>query len=216
MSTLHGLFVPSPDRLSDLESFLAYLATIVFSYNECLYCQLQKGSVNSVQTHMRDKGHCMINLEAESELLDFWELSDDSGDNGAATRLSSNEMRLPSGMVVGSRADVMQLRARPGLAQSCSRGSQHRNKRDEVRAITVDEVAREHVRRHDHRVAIRGDMGLAGLTDSQRLALQVAEKKMKRREAVAKAAQRHAMEQEPVKTKYYKVRGLESLERSNC
>jgi pre-60S factor REI1 len=205
MCCIHGLFIPSPDRVSDLESFLAYLATIVFTYHECLYCYLQKGSVNGVQTHMRDKGHCMINLSAKSELLDFWELSDDSGDEGTTTRLSSTEMRLPSGVVVASRADATQLRVKPGLA---SRRSQHRSKRGEMQAITVDETAREHVRGHDHRVAVRGEMRLAGVSDSQRLALQVTEKKMKRREAVAKAAQRYAMEQEPIKTKYYKVRGI--------
>jgi len=48
-------------------------------------------------------------------------------------------------------------------------------------------------------------MGLAGISESQRRALQVTEMKWKRREAVAKAAQRYAAEQEPVKTKYYKT-----------
>jgi pre-60S factor REI1 len=215
MSSLHGLFIPSPDRLSDLESFTIYLATIVFSYNECLYCHVQKGCVHSVQTHMRDKGHCTINLDVDSRLLDFWEPSDDSEDDGAATRLSSTEMQLPSGVVVNSRAATTQFRARPRLAQLRSRGLQHRTKRDQVRAVTADETTREQVRGHDHRVAVRGEMGLAGLSDGQRLALQVAEKKTKTREAVAKAAQRYVMEQEPMKMKYYKVRGLKGYQRWN-
>ncbi|KAF1844282.1 uncharacterized protein K460DRAFT_290258 [Cucurbitaria berberidis CBS 394.84] len=221
MSSLHGLFIPSRGQLSDMRAFLGYLATIVFEYNECLYCSLAKGTVDGVQTHMRDKGHCMIKMNAESELLDFWELSD-SGDDGqiddeectksSAIMLSETEMRLPSGVVINSRSDTTQLRAKPGLAQSRSKGSQYRVKRDEVRAITAgaqQETTHEDQSRpsrsNDRRVAVRGEMGLAGISESQKLALQITEKKIKRREAVAKAAQRYAAEQEPVKTKYYKT-----------
>lgn len=228
MSSLHSLFIPSPDQLSDMESFLRYLAIIIFEYNECLYCGLEKGTVDGVQTHMRDKGHCMIKMNAESELLDFWELSD-SGDEGqnedeertksAAIKLSETEMRLPSGVVINSRSDTTQLRAKPGLAQSRSKGSQYRIKRDEMRAVTAeenqetaDEKQSRPSRSNDRRVAVRGEMGLVGVPESQRRALQITEKKMKRREAIAKAAQRHAAEQEPVKAKYYKVRDYEDLE----
>jgi pre-60S factor REI1 len=212
MSSRHGLFIPSLDRLSDLESFFSYLATLIFSYNECLFCGLEKSTVEGVQTHMRDKGHCKIELSAESELLDFWEFSDDSGDEDVTMKLSSTEMRLPSGAVVNSRTGSTQLRARPGLAQLRTRGLRQRNRRDEIRAITAgenQEMANEKpVRSDDLRAAVRSELGLAGVSDSQRLALQITERKMNRREAVAKAAQRYAMEQEPVKTKYYKVGDL--------
>lgn len=224
MSSTHGLFIPSLDRLSDLESFLGYLATIVFQYNECLYCSLAKGTVDGVQTHMRDKGHCMIQMSAESELLDFWQLSDSEEESqnaeeertkSGAIKLSETEMRLPSGIVINSRSDTTQLRTKPGLAQSRTKGLQHRVKRDEMRsrAITAgedqegaDERQNKPLHSSDRRVVVRGEMGLAGVSESQRLALQITEKKMRRREAVAKAALRYAMEQEPVKTKYYKVR----------
>jgi pre-60S factor REI1 len=208
-----------------MEAFLGYLAIIIFEYNECLYCSLEKGTVDGVQTHMRDKGHCMIKMNAESELLDFWELSD-SGDEGqnedeertktAAIKLSDTEMRLPSGVVINSRSDSTQLRAKPGLAQSRTKGSQNRIKRAEMRAIiagenqeTADGKQSRSSRSDDRRVAVRGEMGLAGIPESQRRALQVTEKKMKRREAVAKAAQRYAAEQEPIKAKYYKVGAYE-------
>lgn len=227
MSSQHGLFIPSPERL-DMESFLGYLAVIVFSYNECLYCHLEKGTVDGVQTHMRDKGHCMINMSADSELLEFWSLSDseDDSDNdipeptkGEAIKLSTTEMRLPTGLVINSRSDTTQLRSRPDLTQSRSKSSQYRTKRDEKLAITAAETSETTANdqqskpsstsnKHETRVAVRGEMGLTGVSENQRRALQVTEKKMKRREAVAKAASRYAMEQEPVKTKYYKVSDL--------
>jgi pre-60S factor REI1 len=222
MSSAHGLFIPSPEKLSDLGSFLGYLATIIFEYNECLYCGLTKGNVKGVQTHMRDKGHCMINMDAESELLDFWDLSD-SGDEedasqtkSAAIKLSTTEMRLPSGTVIHSRSDTTQLRVKPGLTQSRSKSSRHRVKRAEAKAaITAGEEdhdapaheQKSHARSNDRRIAVRGEMGLTGLPESTKRALMISEKKMKRREAIAKNAYRHAMEVQPqLKTMYYKVR----------
>lgn len=228
MSSLHGLFIPSPDQLSDMESFLGYLAVVIFDYTECLYCSLEKGTVDGVQTHMRDKGHCMIKMNEDSELLDFWQLSDseDESQNEAeehaksfAIKLSATEMRLPSGVIINSRSDTTQLRAKPGLAQSRAKGSKHRIKRAEMRAIiagenqqTKDEKQSRPSRSNDSRVVIRGEMGLAGIPESQRRALQITEKKMKMREAIAKAAQRYAAEQEPIKAKYYKVGEFEDTE----
>ncbi|CAO2650103.1 Nn.00g013950.m01.CDS01 [Neocucurbitaria sp. VM-36] len=220
MSSLHGLFISSPEQLSDMESFLGYLATIIFEYNECLYCGLGKGTVGGVQTHMRDKGHCMITMNAESDLLDFWELSDSENEDenededrkkSAAIKLSSTEIRLPSGIIINSRSDTTQLRSRPGLTQSRTKSSQYRVKRDELRAINTgesqetDEAQSKPSLSNDRRVAVRGEMGLAGVSENQRRALQITEKKMKKREAVAKAAHRYAMEQQPVKAMYYKT-----------
>ncbi|KAF2652741.1 hypothetical protein K491DRAFT_604281 [Lophiostoma macrostomum CBS 122681] len=221
MSCTHSLFIPWPEHLSDIESFLGYLAVTIFEYKECLYCGLKKGTVDGVQTHMRDKGHCMIKMDANSELLDFWELSDSDEDDQkeelggkkpAAIKLSETEMRLPSGAVISSRSDTTQLRARPALEQSRTRSLQHRIRRDDKRTITAgddqDAADDDHSRpsrSHDHRVAVRGEMGLIGVPEGQMRALQITEKKMKRREAVAKAAYRHAMERQPVKTIYYKT-----------
>lgn len=227
MSSVHGLFIPLPDQLSDMESFLGYLAVIIFEYKECLYCSLEKGTVDGVQTHMRDKGHCMIKMDGESELLDFWDSSSSEDENQnedgeqtkrAAIKLSNTEMRLPSGAVINSRSDTTQLRAKPGVAQSRIKGAQYKVKRAEMRALTAgespetaDENKDKPSHSNDRRVAVRGEMGLTGVSESQRRALQITEKKMKRREAVAQAAYRHAMEQEPIKTKYYKVSGFEDV-----
>ncbi|KAH9870943.1 hypothetical protein J1614_006515 [Plenodomus biglobosus] len=222
MSINHGLFIPSPDRLYDLETFLGYLATVIFEYYECLYCGLAKGTVDGVQTHMRDKGHCMLNLQPESELLDFWETEDIREDEEeekneqttAAIKLSETEMRLPSGAVVNSRSDTAQLRVKPSLAHSRIRGSQYRSRRaaqaqaitaGEDKAETADQPPTKSASRNDRRIAVRSEMGLTGISENQRRALQVTEMKMRKREVIAKTAGRHAMEQQPVKTKYYKT-----------
>jgi pre-60S factor REI1 len=221
MSGEHGLFIPSPERLSDTGTLLKFLAFVIFEYKECLYCGLVKSTVEGVQTHMRDKGHCMISLDVESELHDFWDPIDSEGDEdnqpteSAAIKFSDTEMRLPSGIIINSRSDVAQLRVRSGLTSSRTKSSQHRTRIAETRpAITAgeetqdtrDEQPQTHSKSSDRRVAVRGELGFIGLSDGAKRALMVTEKKMMKREAIAKSAHRHAMEQQPTKTMYYKVR----------
>jgi len=221
MHTGHGLFIPSSDQLLDMETFLGYLASIIFTHNTCLYCNTERGSVVGIQAHMRDKGHCMINLDAESELLDFWELgdSDEEGDDVvakmAAVKLSGSEMRLPSGAIINARSDASQLRAKPSLTQSRQKGSRFRIKRNDLKAIadadaesqptTSDSEPNRSWSRNDRQVTVRGEMGILGLSDMQKRALQVMEKKIKKRETVARAAQRWATERASNKQKYFKV-----------
>ncbi|KAI8941769.1 hypothetical protein NX059_002973 [Plenodomus lindquistii] len=225
MAITHGLFIPSPERLYDLASFVGYLATIIFEYKECLYCGVEKGTVDGVQTHMRDKGHCMLNLQNGSELLDFWETDEFNDEEGeedgekitqrtAAVKISKTEMILPSGTVINSRSYTTQLRTKPGLTHTRSRGLQHRrDKSAECLAIVArtgqgnqaDQPCAKDSSRYDHRIAVRGEMGLVGVSEGQRRALQVIEMKMKKREAIAKTKRRHAMEQQPVKAMYYKT-----------
>jgi pre-60S factor REI1 len=221
MYSAHGLFIPEPDQLSDMETFLAYLALIIFEYNQCLYCGMEKSSLEAVQAHMKDKGHCMINLDKkETELLDFWDALevenetkdvDETNIYGDAVHISATEIRLPSGLIVNSRSNTTQLHVKPAL-----RKSRNRIKRDAVNAITEGEKEREKGKQPNDRsgrtkpgshlrVAVRGELGLVGLQEHEKRALMVTEKKMKKRETVARAAQRWATEKVANKQKYYKV-----------
>jgi pre-60S factor REI1 len=180
MSSTHGLLIPS---FCDISTFLGDLATLVFQYNECVYCGASKGNVDSVQTHMRDKGHCKIRQDP----------NEDSSLNLNRLRISKDEMRLPNGNIINSRSSD-----RPGLAH-CTR-SRTRVQRNDQRAITANAETR-----HETRIAVRGEMGVTGLTTEQRRALMSTEKKAKTREAIAEKKGRQRMVQAPVLTKYYKV-----------
>src|SRR5436190_1028592 len=112
MRTAHGMSIPDPEMVVDMQSFVGYLATEVRVWHECLYCGATKPSTLSIQSHMRDKGHCLLNLDREPELLDFWESPPwVDGDDAAAaaleqerpTDLSATEIRFASGRVIGSR-----------------------------------------------------------------------------------------------------------------
>ncbi|KAJ6536117.1 C2H2 type zinc-finger-domain-containing protein [Mycena capillaripes] len=113
----HGLFIPSPEHLTDQTTFLSYLAALVCRYNECLYCGVHKSSRASIQAHMRDN--------PDSELFEFWEFpgSDDDVDSDASkprakqrpsiVKISETELLLPSGAILGARADSAHERLHP-------------------------------------------------------------------------------------------------------
>ncbi|KAK0642533.1 Cytoplasmic 60S subunit biogenesis factor REI1-like protein [Lasiodiplodia hormozganensis] len=222
MSTTHSLFIPEPGSLIDLETFLLYLAAIVFRYHECLYCGAAKSSAAAAQTHMRDKGHCMINLaSADCELLDFWEFDEDEEGGGAggaaaaasvlsSVNVSDTEMRLPSGAIVGSRHHAESVHNRHGLVGARVQAAKRRkaiadNEHDAAADTDGGEAdPRPQPKSMDCRVAVRGEMGLVGVPEQQRRALMAVEKKMMKREAVARAAQRWATEKVANRQKFFK------------
>lgn len=227
MHSVHGLYIPEPEQLSDIETFLGYLAFVICEYNECLFCGVEKNSLEAVRTHMKDKGHCMINLDNESELLDFWNVSDDEDSDkendaeNASTKytgyyISATELRLPSGSIITSRPDTAQ-RAKPKITRSRVKASQMRIKKDEMKAVT-DGSEKDNPKAPDNnrsmrmqpgtdrRVAVRGELGLVGLPEQQKHILMATEVKIKKREHIAKSAQRWAAEKVANKQKFFKVR----------
>jgi pre-60S factor REI1 len=76
MERLHGMFIPERNYLVDLEGLLGSLFEKIHEYHECLYCGKLKPTVFGLQTHMRDKGHCMIPFHTEDEQLEYGEFYD--------------------------------------------------------------------------------------------------------------------------------------------
>lgn len=73
----HGFFLPFVDYLVDLEGLLEYLGAKIGYGHVCIYCNKQFKSTQAVQQHMREKGHCMINLQTrdgkeDEDLMEFW------------------------------------------------------------------------------------------------------------------------------------------------
>lgn len=79
MNKFHGMFIPEQQYLVDLEGLIRYLYTKIMENHECLYCHKLKNSMSSIQTHMRDKGHCMIAFETEEEMVEVGQFYDFSG-----------------------------------------------------------------------------------------------------------------------------------------
>lgn len=76
MGKIHGMFIPEQTYLVDLQGLIGYLRGKVFEDHECLYCGKLKGTTAGVQTHMRDKGHCMIGFESEEQMVEIGQFYD--------------------------------------------------------------------------------------------------------------------------------------------
>ncbi|KAL9053576.1 MAG: hypothetical protein Q9162_004673 [Coniocarpon cinnabarinum] len=76
MQSKHGLFIPEQDYLVDLEGLIHWLHDRVAVLHECLYCGIVRHSTTGIQTHMRDKGHCMIAFESEEQMLEVGQFYD--------------------------------------------------------------------------------------------------------------------------------------------
>ncbi len=76
MGKFHGLFIPEQNYLVDLEGLISWLHSKIVDIHECLYCHKIKGSAEGIQTHMRDKGHCMIAFEAEEDMIEVGQFYD--------------------------------------------------------------------------------------------------------------------------------------------
>ena len=123
MSKTHGFFIPDLEYLEDLEGLIEYLGYKVGVANLCLYCNergKQFHSVEGVQHHMVEKGHCKILFEGDSalEYADFYDftksypackdvgvvLAEDTPIPDHSLIVNEDlELVLPSGMTVGHR-----------------------------------------------------------------------------------------------------------------
>lgn len=181
MFAIHGLFIPDRAMLSDLRSFLGYLATQVRVWHECLYCGISRASTQAAQDHMRDSGHCMLNLEREPELAEFWECG--SGVDGEVEKLLSRanpreveRTRLSSGNTVISNR------------MSRSMPPRKRAREMQVALRSTSERPQAHPTqdpRHCHQLARRGELGIQNLGPQQHHALIVAIKRSQKEEAIA-------------------------------
>jgi pre-60S factor REI1 len=188
MRTVHGMSIPDPELVLDMQSFVGYLATEVRTWHECLYCGATKPSTLSIQSHMRDKRHCLLNLDREPELLDFWE-SPPVVDGEAVLEqdrpvdFSAPEISGASGRVIGSKHAIPAIK-KASKKRGLAVGSLPSDSEDaESSALTIGPQPGS-----GRQLARRDEMSILGISEQQRHALVLAEKKAQRSEAVARRA----------------------------
>jgi len=76
MGKQHGWFIPEMEFLVDMKGLINYLSETIQVLHQCLYCHKQVHTSAGVQTHMRDRGHCMIAYSTEDEQMDVGEFYD--------------------------------------------------------------------------------------------------------------------------------------------
>ena len=106
MTKYHGLFIPEQDYLIDLEGLITWLGSRIFDVHECLYCHKLKGSSEGIQTHMRDKGHCMIAFESEEDMIEvgqFYDFSSTYSDQDSDNEMEDIHDEVNGGVKIDSR-----------------------------------------------------------------------------------------------------------------
>lgn len=76
MGQFHGMFIPEKDFLVEPENLVKYLHRKIHEHHQCLKCHKAVHSASGIQTHMRDRGHCMIGYESEAELVEIGQFYD--------------------------------------------------------------------------------------------------------------------------------------------
>jgi pre-60S factor REI1 len=198
MLTTHGLFIPQQEFMLDMESFLKYLGTQVRVWHECLYCKTTRDSTVAIQNHMRDRGHCMLDLEREPELMEFWE-NERSTEGFGITKeeksklKSSMKVQLSSGRMVAPR-NIPSRRFETARARDVQLALPA-----EATAHTPPEGLKP---RSGRQLARRDEMSIRGLDPQQRQALLVAEKRSQKQEEVASRASEWSYARKANRQKY--------------
>lgn len=193
MAASHGLVLPDLQKLeTDVDTFISYLGLVAVHYCECLFCGATKRSAEAARAHMLAKGHCMLDLSTGSEFLEFWASGTGNGEDSDSLQrsyqlLSVTEMRLSSGAIASSwnDANTSVQKRRSDWPKRAERT------RAELTTLTrpdapSDDIVRGSSRRQGRgksqepcrTLATRDQMGLIGLSNSQRRSLAVAQRKI--------------------------------------
>ncbi|KAH6887608.1 C2H2 type zinc-finger-domain-containing protein [Thelonectria olida] len=113
MKTTHGLTIPYRDNLAvEPATLIWYLHLVIFAYHECISCGTRRRTVEGVQQHMLDKGHCRF--EISDETMEFYDLEGIKGHaTGSLVRPDEDSLRLPSGSVISHRNQTSSSKPRP-------------------------------------------------------------------------------------------------------
>ena len=217
MHIVHGLFIPNQDRLTDIDTFLAYLHTIITEFKECLYCGSTKSSAEAAKSHMRDRGHCMLNFDTEGELSMFWEKDVDTENVGKCSRQASPASLIDMTKPASTNEDGLLLQSgktishRNAPRQQTPRSASPKSNSPIRKAITDGSISTGTTTdfRTQRQVATRahGGTGLIGVSQLQRRALIANEMSTKKLEMKARNKYARNLDRSTNKTamKHYRV-----------
>ncbi|VTT61680.1 unnamed protein product [Fusarium fujikuroi] len=102
MSLAHGFNTPFQEFLAvDLETLVSYLHFVINTYRECICCGTRRSTLEGIQHHMLAKGHCRLDITAETE--EFYEIPQYEDALEYRKQDAGDPVRLPSGRVISHR-----------------------------------------------------------------------------------------------------------------
>ncbi|KAF2264691.1 hypothetical protein CC78DRAFT_533039 [Lojkania enalia] len=96
MGRFHGMFIPDKDYLEDGEGLIKYLYGKINDHHTCLKCGKVVHTASGIQTHMRDRGHCMIAFDTDEQLVEIGQFYDFSSTYGDADEFEELEREVES------------------------------------------------------------------------------------------------------------------------
>lgn len=91
MDRFHGMFVPEKEFLTEPEELIKYLHRKINERHQCIKCHKAVHTTSGIQTHMRDRGHCMIAFEDDIELVEIGQFYDFRGSYPDADEFDARE-----------------------------------------------------------------------------------------------------------------------------
>ncbi|KAF2685282.1 hypothetical protein K458DRAFT_22307 [Lentithecium fluviatile CBS 122367] len=210
MASSHGFLLPSPRQIRSLQELLEHIRTTVSMYHKCLYCGKCKASLKSIQTHMKDSGHCKIDPHFDQGLLQFWDMEEEEN---ALRHLKDPKLVLGTmGSPRSTLSSRRQCRTSPPRNRQCSlhglppskdprfqpqKTSPYISTTPVVPNLTgIRPMTRETSVVVSSRPKVRGEMGLKGISDQQRRTLMATDKKNLQTEARLSARQKWFVQKE--------------------
>lgn len=158
MSRQHGFFVPEKDYLVDLPGLINYLSETVSVLHQCLLCHKQLHTTSGIQTHMRDRGHCMIAYGTEDEQMDVGEFYDfratysdedsETEDEGTGGGVKLGVKRTAKTTIENANGEDVEMDDEEGWE---SDGSLSSVPTDEITSVPVDQPDKKYERLGAHR-----------------------------------------------------------------
>ena len=226
----HGLFIPNQEYLYDIESLLGYMHKVISDFHACIYCDTTKATVGGIQQHMINKGHCMINLNKDSEFEEFYDYPTsgsetesakatigDDGDSGSDRQTQGSSTNpehelslcLSSGKTLAHRSQPRSYR------QHLPTPAEHTEGASKRKAITdpssTGENTNSRIGGGDRQIATRANnnTGMIGVPEHQQRALRAVEKKMLKLEVRARNDYQWGVQRSANRQKTYRVSDLD-------
>lgn len=158
MGRFHGMFIPEKEYLAQPEELIKYLHEKVHVYNECLKCHKVLHTSSGIQTHMRDRGHCMIAFDSDIELVEIGEFYDFRSSYPDAAEF--DEMEEESDDSASTTGGGVKLGARRETVTTTDDGAMSSNNEDDagwetdstVSSVPTDEITAVPIdRSHRHK-----------------------------------------------------------------
>ena len=159
MSRQHGFFIPEKEFLVDLPGLVNYLSETIVVLHQCLYCHKSVHTGLGVQTHMRDRGHCMVAYSTEEEQMDIGDFYDfrstysddetDEDEDNTAGGVSLGAKRAVKTTTTNAKGEDVPMEDDEGWESDGSSLSSVPT--DEITSVPIDNREGQYAKLHLHR-----------------------------------------------------------------